>query len=147
MRLIWKRLSIIIAAASILLPLCSLAAPAAQPIELWRRDVSFLQGDRALIRSCLTSAETDEKLNTCIHVIRDTCLGPKSDEASSTSFVLRMCAWRGIAAWEDEMAITIAKLNSTLDSPGRARLAISQRDWKTSMLADVGLRSGIYRGG
>ena|SRR5476651_101186 len=147
MRLAWKRLPIIIAVVPILVPLCSLAEPTVRTIELWRQNTSFLQEDRVRIRSCVASADTGEKLNGCIHVVRDACLGPQSDEARSTSLALRMCAWRGIAAWEDEMSVTIAKLDSTLDSPGRTRLVISQRAWKTSMLADVGLRSGIYSGG
>lgn len=132
--------------ASILLA-SSLAASNAAPTELWRQNKTFLHSDRALIESCLNAAETDERQNACKFVVRNACPKPPNDDAPNPPSAVRFCDWRGIAAWEDEMAETIGKLNSRLDGSGRAAVATSQRAWKISMLNDVSLRAGVNTGG
>ncbi len=134
-------------AATSLIFLGMSSASATHPIELWRRNTEFLRSDREHIRSCVDAADTGEKMTACVHVIREACQVAPSEEAPTPPSALRACAWRGIAAWEDEMAVTIDELNAKLDDSGRVRLAISQRDWKISMLADVALRGGVDSGG
>jgi uncharacterized protein YecT (DUF1311 family) len=57
---------------------------------------------------------------------------------------MRQCAWRAIAAWEDEMAARLADLAGI--APADV-LEASQRAWEASMLADTRLASAPFEGG
>lgn len=122
----------------------ALAAPAAlaQPQELWRRDTRHLAVDRAAVRACLRN--DDANLQHCLDIIQTRCAPANPDMWNSASE--RMCQWRAIAAWEDVMAETVARVRAG-DGAAGAAIDGAQAAWHASMIADVRMVSGPYEGG
>jgi uncharacterized protein YecT (DUF1311 family) len=108
-----------------------------KPTPVWRRDTHNLAADRAAVRTCLT-----EKLRGCAEIIQDACIDPDSIPAQS-----RQCNWRAIAAWEDEMEVTLAALRANLGGRDLRNLEASQRAWDASMMRDVGAAMDMLEGG
>lgn len=124
--------------------LAGCAAAAQTPPDgtpVWRLHTEHLADDRARAHACLETAG-----KTCTAVIQDVCRA-SIDEDYRTPASERMCDWRAIAAWEDEMNALLASLRSQLGGRDLDNLEQSQRAWNESMLADVGTAMDLYEGG
>ena len=129
----------ILLAAVLALAVCvtpSAFAQQAQP--LWRRDATHLAADRAVALACLSAG------GDCSNAVQHQC-APGGGVRSAAEG--RMCDWRAIAAWEDEIEALLARLRAALSREDAAKLDESQRLWNASMLADVGLAMDVYAGG
>lgn len=111
-----------------------------QPQPLWRMDARHLEADRARIAACLSRATVE---TSCLGVVQTECAN--ADGSDSTA-ALRLCGWRAIAAWEDEMAATLGALGAA-PHVDRAALDRAQALWMDSMLADVRFSADLYAGG
>ena len=120
------------------------APSAANP--LWRTDATHLAADRSLARACLDRVRETSGFDICRDAVQAACLAGVAEDARSSALE-RMCDWRAIAAWEDEIAAALAELRLKLTSQGLLELAASQRAWQASMLADVALNMDLYPGG
>lgn len=131
-------------AMTALLMLCLNAGAYAReaPANVWRLDVTNLEADRELIRACLRQGEDA----SCEAVVQRPCL-EAAEPTGPTTVAMRQCYWRAIAAWEDEMQETLARLQAHVDGTRWRDIQDSQRAWEASMLADVGLVMDTYRGG
>lgn len=118
---------------------CAGVTPATAPGSVWRMHTEHLAEDRARARACLAAAQS-----TCLSVIQDACR-PGEDARGPAS--ARLCDWRAIAAWEDEMNASLAALRDQLGGRDLENLERSQRAWNASMLADVGTAMDLYEGG
>ena len=114
------------------------AAQNEAPQPLWRRDTTHLAADRELARTCLLEAQ-----RTCENVIQRACGAANEFEPAGQ----RLCNWRAIAAWEDEIEAMLVRLRQRLDGRDRANLDASQRAWEAAMLANVRLVMDRYEGG
>ena len=131
-------------AVTVLLMLCLNAGAYAReaPTNVWRLDVTNLEADRELIHTCLRQGDGA----SCEAVVQRPCL-EAAEPTGPTTVAMRQCYWRAIAAWEDEMQETLARLPAHVDGARWRDIQDSQRAWEASMLADVGLVMDIYRGG
>lgn len=128
--------------------LCSLllcgfvVAPMASPEGInqgvWRRNTAHLTADRALVRACL------DRNGDCLRVVQQACLGNPDRRTAAEE---RTCDWRAMAAWEDEVAATLADLRAQLTGRNLENLNASQRAWEVSMLADVSVGMDLLEGG
>ena len=127
---------------------CTSAPSATKPgaAPLWRNDTSHLGADRALVRTCLTRANAGGATESCRSVVQAECMGAVAEDGRVPA-VERRCDWRAIAAWEDEMAVTLSALRTKLGPSSIAELNASQKAWEASMLADVALNMDLYAGG
>jgi Lysozyme inhibitor LprI len=116
----------------------AIASPPDRGHDLWRRDVSHLAADRALVRACL------ERGGECLRVVQQACV---DDRETRTPAEARICDWRAMAAWEDETAAMVADLRARLTGHDLVNFNASQRAWQTSMLADVRLGMDHFEGG
>lgn len=114
------------------------AAQNEAPQPLWRRDTTHLAADRQLARSCLQEAQ-----RSCENAIQQACGAANAFEPAGQ----RLCNWRAIAAWEDEMEAMLVQLRQRLEGRDRENLDASQQAWETSMLANVRLAMDRYEGG
>lgn len=106
--------------------------------DMWRMHTEHLAADRVLVRQCL-----DADSNGCERVVQDVCLAAYSED-DRVPALERQCDWRAMAAWEEEMTVTLAKLGKHVDAHD---LDASQRAWQASMLADVGMGVNMVSGG
>jgi uncharacterized protein YecT (DUF1311 family) len=113
---------------------------------LWRIDVSHLKADRHLVRTCLSADKPNGQFENCVHVVWDACNAASQDD-DTQRVSSRHCDWRAIAAWEDELAVTLAELRLRLSRSEMPELDSAQKGWQSSMLADVRLQSERYAGG
>lgn len=130
-------------AAAMAICVAACASASAGPVigganTLWRRDVTHLAADRALVRACLEGGKD------CVGVVQAGCIGDPDMVSAAQE---RLCDWRAMAAWEDEMLATLTALRAGLSTRDRRNLETSQRAWEVSMLADVGLGMDAYEGG
>jgi Lysozyme inhibitor LprI len=129
--------------ACLVAPLAAAQSLDQATVPLWRRDTSHLSSDRMLIRACLDEHGLQ---GACHYVVQETCITQPPPEGM-TPFGLKRCDWRAIAAWEDEMDMTLAQLRAALPRDTVAQLNESQRLWEQSVLADVTLAVRIFAGG
>lgn len=113
----------------------------AAPASIWRLDGTNLAVDRELISACLRQAD-----RSCENVVQQPCL-EAAEETGPTTVAMQQCYARAIAAWEDEMLHTLARLETQVSATRRQEVEGTQRAWEASMLADVGLVMGVYEGG
>lgn len=105
---------------------------------MWRLHTEHLASDRVVARACLTEG------HDCASVVQQGC--GLSEE--SLPVEQRLCDWRAIAAWEDELNFTLAALRARFTGTrALAELDASQRAWERSMIADVGIGMNHYEGG
>jgi len=128
----------VILAAIAVLSASASAAQAETSVPLWRHHTERLAEDRQQARMCLLEAQ-----RSCDDVIQDVCNSELEHEPAGQ----RLCEWRAIAAWEDEMNAMLERLRGKLEGRDLANLEASQRAWEASMLANVGLVMEHYEGG
>jgi uncharacterized protein YecT (DUF1311 family) len=119
------------------LALC--AAAGAAPVPVWRQDVIHLEADRARVRSCLDAGRG----SACADIVQENCRRSLTDDM--TGGALRRCDHRAIAAWEDEMGETMARLAAQLSDP--TALQDAHAAWLGAMPKDVALATDRFRGG
>ena len=127
--------------AALFVSLAGLAHAQPDAIPVWRMQVEYLEADRELVRTCLSTADAG-----CENIVQNAC-GAALDEDSRVPATERNCDWRAIAAWEDEMNASLVVLHARLSGRDGANLDASQRAWDKSMLADVGLGMDFYQSG
>ena len=123
-----------------------LAAPALaqpEPTPVWRMDLSHLEADVALIQSCLVGGGRGD----CAGVVQEACGRGVADEIATTTAHVRRCGWRGIAAWEDELARARTTLRGFLSNDEMEREASAQAAWEAFMLANVRFQVQRFEGG
>ena len=106
--------------------------------DMWRFHTEHLGADRVLVRQCLDAGSHARE-----RVVQDVCLAAYGED-DRVPALERQCDWRAMAAWEDEMTVTLAKLRKQVNARD---LGASQREWQASMLADVGMGMDIALGG
>jgi hypothetical protein len=114
---------------------------------IWRRDLSRLDDDVAVLERCFAEHERDATQDACIPAVDRACAVEQGEDAAITTGGARQCYWRAIAAWERVAGAVEDRLRLALTGRDLAAFQAAQSAWSLYLDANVRALSAPYDGG
>lgn len=123
------------------------ASPGINPV--WWEDRSRLEDDLAAINGCFIASDqhNNGEEGHCARAVHAVCRADQGEETSETTLGLRQCNWRAIAAWEQVLDETIARLEPLLLIHEKAPFARAQAAWIGHRDANTAFYWAQFEGG
>jgi uncharacterized protein YecT (DUF1311 family) len=114
---------------------------------IWRRDVSRIGDDAALLERCLAEHADDGGDESCISTVDRACASEMGEDAAITTGGARRCYWRAIAAWERVLGGIEDGLRASLSGDELRAFEAAQSAWSLYLDSNVRALSAPYEGG